>query len=433
MKNLSVLKRIKRSAIGLLACTMVAVSCTDHDGPQVPNNPDVSSEVVTSWLTMQLKIAQVMPGPPPVLARRWAYSGVALWESLQPGLAGYQSIAPQLNGLPTLPQPAKSLNYYFPASANAALAAINRAIHPGISSANLARIDSLEAANLARYQQHQQPDVLTNSIDFGKKIAAAVFEWSKTDGYDNATPYTPLSGPAYWKPTPPAFGPAILSNWGKVRTIVANSDAGAEQGAPIAYSEDKASEYYKQVAELYTISQSLTKEQRTIATFWPDNSWHNVLSQVLAAEKPGLAVAAKAFTQLSIAMSDGAISLCKGKYVYQGVRPVTYIRTVMNHPEWNTVIPTPPHPEYPSGHSVMSAAAAEALTDIFGDNYHYTDKPYNLTGFVPRNYKSFEEAAAEAAVSRVYAGIHYRKTCEVSLLHGKIVGQNVISKLKFKP
>lgn len=432
MKNLRVLKRIKQSTIGLLACAMVVVSCTDHDGPDVPAQPVASPEVVTTWLTMQLKIAQTMPGPPPVHARRWAYTGVALWESLQPGLPGYQSIAPQLNGLPALPQPEKSLGYYYPASANAALAAINRMIHPGISAAILARIDSLEAANLAKYQQHQQPDVLANSVAFGKKIAAAVFEWSKTDGFDNATPYTPLSGAAYWKPTPPALAPAILSNWGKVRTIVANSDAGAEQGAPIAYSEDKASEYYKQVAELYAISQSLTQEQRTIATFWPDNSWHNVLSQVLAIEKPGLAIAAKAFTQLSIAMSDGAISLCKGKYVYQGVRPITYIRTVMNHPEWNTVIPTPPHPEYPSGHSVMSAAAAEALTDIFGKNYHYTDKPYNLTGFVPREFNSFEAAAAEAAVSRVYAGIHYRKTCEVSLTHGKIVGRNVINKLKFK-
>lgn len=427
------MKRIQRSAIGLLACTLVTISCTDHDGPQVPSEPAGSSEVVTSWLTMQLKIAQAVPGSPPALARRWAYSGVALWESLQPGLPGYQSIAPQLNGLPALPQPDKSLDYYYPASANAALAAINRSIHPGISGAALARIDSLEAANLAKYQQHQQPGVLANSIDFGKKIAAAVFEWSKTDGYDNALPYTPLSGPAYWKPTPPAFAPAALANWGKVRMIVPNADAGAEQGAPIAYSEEKTSAYYKQAEELYTISQQLTTEQRTIATFWPDNAWHNVLSQVLAIEKPGLAVAAKAFTQLGIAMSDGAISLCKGKYVYQGVRPVTYIRTVMNHPEWNTVIPTPAHPEYPSGHSVMSAAAAEVLTRIFGENYHYTDKPYNLPGFAPRSFSSFEAAAAEAAVSRVYAGIHYRETCEVSLLHGKIVGQNVIGALKFKP
>lgn len=433
MKNVTLLKRVKQSTIGLLACTMLTVSCTDHDGPQIPAEPVSSPEVVTTWLTMQLKIAQVMPASPPVTARRWAYSGVALWESLQPGLPGYQSIAPQLNGLPALPQPSGSLNYYFPASANAALAAINRVIHPGISAATLARIDSLEAANLAKYQVHQQPDVLANSIDFGKKIAAAVFEWSKTDGYNNTTPYTPLSGPAYWKPTPPAFAPAILSNWGKVRTIVANSDAGAEQGAPTPYSEDKTSEYYKQVEELYNISQSLTQEQRTIATYWPDNSWHNVLSQVLAIEKPGLAVAAKAFTQLGIAMSDGAISLCKGKYVHQGVRPVTYIRTVMNHPDWNTVIPTPPHPEYPSGHSVMSAAAAEVLTSIFGQNYHYTDKPYNLPAFSPRQFNSFEEAAAEAAVSRVYAGIHYRKTCEVSLLHGKIVAQNILGKLKFKP
>lgn len=430
MKNLKV--RIRQSVIAFAGCTLLTLSCTDHDGPQVPEQPSGSPEVVTSWLTMQLKIAQAMPASPPVHARRWAYNGVALWEALQAGLPGYRSIAPQLNGLPALPKPDPSLRYYFPASANAALAAMNRAIHPGMAPALLARIDSLEAANLGRYEQHQQPDVLGHSVAFGKQIAAAVLDWAKTDGFDSIVPYTPLSGPAYWKPTPPGFGAAMLSNWSKVRTIVPNSDAGASQGAPVPYSEDKTSVYYKQAEELYNISQSLTAEQKTIATYWPDNSWHNVLSQVLAIEQPDLAVAAKAFTSLGIAMSDGAISLCKEKYVHQGVRPVTYIRSVMNHPDWNTVIPTPPHPEYPSGHSVMSAAAATVLTDLFGDQYHYTDKPYNLPGFAPRTFKSFAEAAAEAAVSRVYAGIHYRSTCEVSLLHGNIVGQNVIRALKFR-
>jgi len=114
------------------------------------------------------------------------------------------------------------------------------------------------------------------------------------------------------------------------------------------------------------------------------------------------------------------------------VRPITYIRTVMGQPGWNALIPTPPHPEYPAGHSVTSGAAAEALTLAFGPNYTYTDKPYNVAGVVPRSYNSFDEAATEAGVSRVYGGIHYRKTTEVSLLQGKTIARNLADKLKFK-
>ncbi|MCF0072900.1 vanadium-dependent haloperoxidase [Dyadobacter sp. CY261] len=430
MKQMKQLTRASRILMLAFAATLWATSCTDHEPTNNPDAGSFSAEIAASWLTMQLKIAQSMPAPPPVLARRFAYSGITLYESVVPGLAGYQSIAPQLSNLPALPQ-ITSGTYYWPASANAALAEINRSIHPGLSAVNKAKIDSLEAANLEVYKQSRPIEELERSAAFGRSIALAIFNWSKTDGYDNATPYTPLSGPSYWKPTPPAFAPAILSNWGKVRLLVANSDQDAPQGAPIPYSEDPASPYFKQAEELYNISQSLTTEQRNIATYWPDNSWHNILSQVLAKEKPKLGKAAVAFAQLGIAMSDAAISLCKEKYVHQGVRPVTFIRSVMNRPSWNTVIPTPPHPEFPSGHSVMSAAAAETLSSLFGQNYAFTDVPYNLPAFAPRHFNSFEEAAAEAAVSRVYAGIHYRKTCEVSLVHGKKVAQNVTQKLKF--
>jgi len=414
-------------------CALLATSCTDHESPPKTDAASYPADVVRSWLTMELKLAQAMPAPPPVLARRYAYASIALYESIAPGLPGYQSIAPQLNGLSNLPQPIPGANYYWPACANAALAAINLNMHPAISSSGKASIDSLEAANMALYQNDRGPEELKRSSDFGKEIAAAIFTWSKTDGSDNPAPYVLVPGPGHWVPTPQAFAAAILPNWGNNRLFISSSHDGASQGAPITYSEDPASEYYAQAKDIYDVSQNLTDEQRAMARYWPDNAWHNVLSQVLAVEKPKLDVAAVAFVRLSIAMSDAAVSLFRDKYVYNGVRPVTYIRSVMNHPAWNTQIPTPAHPEYPSGHSVMSAAAAQALTSVFGENYKYLDIPYNLTGFNPRFYNSFNEAATEAAYSRVYAGIHYRKTCEVSLIHGRIVGENIAKKLRFKP
>ena len=420
--------------LGLLALALQLASCrNDDDPPALTDASAYPADVVTSWLNLQLRLTQAAPASQPVMARRFAYAGLALYESIVPGLTRYQSLAPQLSGLGTLPAPEPNARYHWPASANAAMAAMSRSLFPAASTpAGKAAVDSLEAANTARYRADQSAEDLVRSAEFGKKIATAIFDWSKTDGYDNATPFVPPVGVGMWVPTPPAFAPPALPNWGKLRPFATGSDAGTDQAPPVAYSEDPASAYYAQAKEVYEISQNLTAEQRTIAQFWPDHLWHGVLSQVLAKEKPDLDKAAVAFAQLGMAMSDAAVALFKSKYRHTGVRPVTYIRAVMKQPTWNTVIATPAHPEFPSGHSVMSAAAAETLTQLFGANYKYTDKPFNLPAFAPRSFDSFGEAAIEAGTSRVYAGIHYRKTCEVSLEQGKRIGRNVAQTLKFK-
>ena len=426
--------RLRLRCSGLLLFgALLATACQKDDETTAPppSAPVYSGEVVSSWLTLQLKLALTAPGGPGAAPRRYAYSSIALYEAAVPGLAGYQSIAPQLNGLGVLPASATNMAYYWPACANAAAAAMSRNLYPTTSTANKATIDSLEAATAASYKD-QPADVLARSAAFGQQVAAAVFAWSKTDGSDDATPYTPPVGVGLWVPTPPAFAPAVLTNWSRCRLLVLNSDAGADQGPPTPYSTNPTSAYYAQAKEVYDIGQGLTAEQRTIALFWNTNSWHNVLRQVLATQKPSLDAAAAAFAQVSIAMSDAQVSLFKSKYLYNAVRPITYIRTVMGQPGWNALIPTPPHPEYPAGHSVTSGAAAEALTLAFGPKYQYTDKPYNVAGVVPRPFNSFDEAATEAGTSRVYGGIHYRKTTEVSLLQGKKIAQNIADKLKFK-
>ncbi|MBC8151907.1 MAG: vanadium-dependent haloperoxidase [Bacteroidetes bacterium] len=438
----STLTRRIYSFIWLFVCTSLSVACQDEKAPSAPSATSYSADVVTSWLTMQLKLTQTTPASPPVLPRRFAYTGIALYEAIVPGLSGYQSIAPQLNGLPSLPVVTPDAGYYWPACANAALATMNRNFYPTTSPANKAAIDSLEGANMALYQKDRPADELNRSADFGRKIATAVFDWSKTDGNDNNAPYTLPAGAGLWVPTPPAFAPALLPNWGNCRPLVTGSDAGADQGVPTAYSEDPASAYYAQVNEVYTISRNLTAEQKTIALFWADNPdgksfvsghWFSILNQVLAIEKPTLDVAAVALAQVGIATADAGITIFKGKYMHTTVRPITYIRSVMNQPAWNAFLVTPPHPEYPSGHAVSSSAAAQTMSLLFGSNYKFTDNSYNLIGFSPRSYNSFEEAAIEAGNSRLYGGIHYRKSCDVSLVQGKIVAQNVAQKLKFKP
>ncbi|GAB3931879.1 vanadium-dependent haloperoxidase [Larkinella terrae] len=406
-----------------------------------PDAATYPADVVTDWLALQLRITQTTPAAPPVAIRRLAYTGVALYEALVPGMAGYQSIAPQLNGLPALPDVSPGATYHWPTCANAAMATLNRAFYPMTSPANKTAIDSLEAARFALYQKTRPIEELSRSAEFGRKIAAAVVEWSKTDGYDNNTPYTLPVGAGKYVLTPPNFAPAALCNWGQCRPMISGSGAGTDKAPPIVYSEDPASAYYKQVREVYDISQHLTPEQKAIALFWaddPDGSsfggghWMAILHQLLTSRKAKLDVAARDFAQLGVACGEATYCIFKGKYKYNGLRPITYIRTVLHQPTWNALIVTPPHPEYPSGHALISGAAAQTLTQLFGPNFAFTDSCYTFRGYGVRSYQSFEQAAQEAADSRVYGGIHYRPSCNASLVDGKLVAQNVAQKLHFK-
>ncbi|WP_164851259.1 vanadium-dependent haloperoxidase [Larkinella soli] len=438
------MKKIRmRFGIGLMLTGLLAASCQDHpiDSPTPADPSAYPAEVVTSWLNLQLRLTQTTPASPLVAARRFAYSGIAVYESLVPGLPAYQSIAPKLNGLPALPKPDQKESYYWPACANAAFAAMSRAFFTTTSAANKASMDSLETALLNEYRKVRTNEELARSETFGKQIAAAVLDWAKTDGNDNTTPYTPPTGDGLWVPTPPANAAAAFPNWGKNRPLVKGSDAGADPGAPTPFSKDPASPYYAQVKEVYDLSKKLTDEQKTIALFWADSPdgkslggghWHAILHQILLKERSNLGQAATAYARLGLAMSDACISLFKSKYTYNAVRPITYIRTVMNQADWNTLFPTPNHPEYPSGHTVLSAAAAHALGQSFGENYRFRDNSYQYLGFAPRDFDSFEKAVVEVGLSRVYAGLHYRKTCEVSLHQGKTVSQNIANQLRFR-
>jgi hypothetical protein len=428
-------------SVWVISCSFLAASVFATSSSDLRETSAFPADVVTSWTTLQLQIARTTPAPPPITIRRCAFTGIALYESIVPGLPQYQSIAPQLNGLGALPHAQKDQHYYWPASANAALAAITRSLYPMTSAVNKTAIDSLEAANITQFKKDIKNEELARSAAFGKSIATVVFEWSKTDGSDSKTPFTMTGGTGNWVPTPPALMNASLPYWGRNRPLVLESDQDADLETPVPYSTDPSSDYYAQVKEVYDISQSLTPEQKTIALFWADDPdgksfggahWLSILNQILIREKSSLEVAAVANVLMSITCYETTISIFKGKYRHNGLRPITYVRTVMNMPGWNTLISTPPHPEYPSGHAMVSAAAAQTLTSIFGKNYKFTDDSYNLLGFSPRHYQSFEEAAIEAGNSRIYGGIHYRKTCEAGQRQGRKIAQNVSEKLKFR-
>ena len=346
--------------------------------------------MATAWLDVQLKLVRTTPVVPAlVFGRPFGYIGIAGYEAVVPGIAGASSLGRQLNGLTGLPVVDKNLAYSWPLSANAALAALSRGMFANTSAANKATIDSLETATAAAYAA-VGAEVQARSAAFGKQVGAAVLDWAKTDGYDNATAYVPPAGPGRWVPTAPAFAPAAFPYWGNNRPLVAGSGDGADPGPPTPYSETPGSPFYLMAQEVYDLAQALTPEQRAIALFWNDapngrnftapGHWVSILNQVLAKEGTPLDRALLAYAKVGISMSDAAVSCFKTKYTYSLLRPISYVRGPLGHPAWLSLLVAPNFPDYSSTHATLSAAAAAALSSVFGPNYAFTDQNYAQFG-----------------------------------------------------
>ena len=406
------------------------------------------SDVAAKWMAMQVR--QMIAAPTAVAnvahSRHYVYSGIALYESVVPGMPGYQSIAPQLNGLNGLPQTSPGFAYHWAASANAALAYINKKLFSYASPSNKASIDSLEKALCSEYSSGADSEVIDRSVNFGKAVAQKVWEWAETDGYNSGfasdfnTIFTypaGISGPQLWVP-PASWSVQTVPFWKTLRPAVAGSGNDAQPASPLMYSAQTNSPFYQMVNEVYVTSQTLSQAQKDMAMYWRDvpgtttpGHYVSILKQILENEKPGLDVAAIAYAMGGIMVFDASISTWRTKFTYNLVRPITYIRDVIGVTGWNPLIGTPPHPEYPSAHGSLSAANAEALTLVFGDHRPFTDHTFDYLGFPSRSYNSFRAIAEEAGLSRLYAGIHYQQSIDAGLWQGKKVAQNIYNKLKF--
>lgn len=443
------------AVVGALALA----GCGDNEGPAEPNGefPATSAygaEVPIAWFDLALALTRETAGfTPPVASRAFGYVGLTLYEAVVGGMPGYASLQGGVNGNLAVPAAENEDEYHWPAVANAALARIARLLYPTASATNLARIDSLEEALSAGFGSAADAEALARSASRGRTVADAVFAYSVGDGghagYARNFPsdYVPPVGAWSWVPTPRPGGapprPALQPYWGANRpfALPAGGDPNLEcaPGPHTAYSEDTTSAFYAEAMEVYQTAQSLTPEQTEIALFWADNPGETptppghsiaILSQVLALGDADLAIAAEAYAKVGMAVADAFIACWHTKYEYDLLRPVTYIERLID-PSWMPLLETPPFPEYTSGHSVQSMAAARLMTDLFGDGYAFTDRTHEARGLAARSFASFEEAAEEAAISRLYGGIHYRPAIERGLAQGECVAE-AVSGLPFR-
>jgi hypothetical protein len=400
------------------------------------NSPSLySADVIDKWMTLEIRIYKDATGiGNGAFSRPFAYSGISAYESIDPGLLSWKN---KYNGLSGLPETEKFKRYDWSASVNASLAEFNRSFFTtaNLNATDLAAIDSLENAIYSTFS-NDGTEVLNRSVGFGKSIADAVFAWSLTDSYiqNNALPYTPPVGPGLWVPTSPT--PPAGPFWGNDRRIIANSGDNAAPGSPIPYSSDPSSDFYKEVNDLYQASKVLTTDQKNMALFWRDvpgvstpGHWMSITRQAIRQSHSRLDKAALAYALTGICVNDAVITVFHYKYVYNQVRPVTYIRNVIGDATWASFIPTPNHPEYPAAHAVLSSAAAEGLTAAFGNIGPLTDHTWDYLGFPARTFNTFREFALDAGNSRFYGGIHYQPSINTGLKEGTTVGDNIVNSL----
>jgi hypothetical protein len=434
----------------LSTVTFVIAGCKTSDSPQMVN--EYPADVAIAWIKMQQKLFVGTPGLlPHVTGRAYAYTGLTLYESLAPGMPGHQSIAGQLNGELLLPAFEQGQEYHWPASANSAAAFILKNLLPHTNPKLLGMVDSLEAVFYEKFQFEADAQVLQRSADFGRQIANAIFDWSKTDGghkaYDNlfSDSYITPKGEGKWVPTGEyPFSQPVYPYWGNNRTFIPGLADAVQPPPPPPYSEHPGSEFYNAVNEIYTMSQNLSREDSMTAKFWGyellregelaefEDASHaaNIATQVIAKQKLSLEGAAILYCKHGIAGNDAGIACVKTKFQYNVVRPITYIRTVLGHGDWHPLIHTPPFPEYTSAHAAISMAYASVLEDTFGANFTITDHSFE-DSYGPRSFNSFEAYAKEAAMSRLQAGIHYRFSMDEGLKQGKKVA-DLVNQLKYK-
>ena len=442
----------RRASVALsLAITLLISACNPDPEPLMdPKSISVlaetySADVATKWADVQLRLIKNGSGfSPPVAARALGYCGVALYETVVPGMPDYQSLAGQLTDLTPLPQPEARQRYNWNVAANAAEALMVKSLFGNASTAQRATIDSMETALNQPYRAAEEFD---RSVKFGQKVAQAVFDWSKTDGghegylNNQSSSYVPPVGVGLWVPTSPgAAGLALQPKWGDNRRFVPANAALPMPGLAYTYSKQPGSAYYKEVMEVYTTSRTLTPEQRVISAYWadagntitPPGHMVSIASILLRDRKASLATAGEAYARVGMAVADAFMGCWKCKYVYNWERPVTAIRAMID-PTWNPDWETPPFPEFVSGHATQSAAAAQVLSDMFGPQTAFTDYTHQArgAGFEPRPFTSLMAFANESAMSRLYGGIHFRSGNDVGLTEGVKVGRNV-SAVRFR-
>lgn len=391
---------------------------------------------------------------PPVASRIYVYPNIAAYEVLNFEKGNYLTLTNQLNGLQPFQLEIDTTN-------------VNKKLASLIAYLDVAKELVFSKNDIEVYRdslynnwKYINSKTFEASKKYGLQFSEQILKWMSKDGYKetrNMPDFTVHSNdPGRWQPTPPAYMKAIEPNWNKIRTFALDSAAQFKPIPPPSFSLEKGSQFYNELMDVYNITNKIrangdNTEEVKIAQFWDCNPYVSVNKGhfMFASKKitPGAhwigicKIACKnsnstyektvfAYTKTSIAVVDAFISCWDEKYRSNLIRPETLINKYVDE-KWSPLLQTPPFPEYTSGHSVVSGASSEVLSAIFGDDFAFDDTTEIPYGLPVRSYTSFRNAAKEAAISRVYGGIHYNAAVVEGLKQGINVGNLINKKIKF--
>jgi hypothetical protein len=374
------------------------------------------ADVVTEWNNAALDAIRAGHTAPPIASRSLAILHASIYDAIN-GIARTHE--------PYLVQSA------VPASASreaAASAAAHQAL-VNLLPADASTFDTLHTAILAAIPDGPHK---VAGIVWGGFVANQILAARANDGSDAIVPPPGGGGPGAWVPTPPAFVPYLLPQWGFVAPFGMSSSSQFRPPGPPSLDSPRYAADYNEVKQFgAAVGSTRTEDQTEIALFWADGAgtetppghWNSIAQTIAAARGNPLEENARLFALLNIAMADAAICAWDAKYTFDFWRPVTAINFTEPQLNWASFIVTPPFPDYVSGHSTFSAAAATVLP-LF---YDTEDLPFTIgSDFLPGVHRSFLtclDAAEEAAVSRIYGGIHFRSASEDGLQAGVSIGE----------
>ena len=386
---------------------------------------------------------------PPQASRIYAYPSIAAYEVLQHKSEQHPSLAGQLRALDVGPAPPTD-KCNLDIAAFQAFAIVGRAL---IFSE--AKMDEFIEGIHQEYLSHgASKSVLRNSIAYGEAMADHILAWADEDNYKQTRTFPKFEirdEPSRWQPTPPDYMEGIEPSWNQIRPFVIDSAEQFTPPLPTTFDMTQGSPFYQEVLEVYDAVRNLDEERTAIAQFWdcnpyvshhkghvmfatkkitPGGHWMGI-SQIAARKaNSDMLKTAMTYAYTSIALADGFISCWDEKYRSNLIRPETLINQHIDE-DWVPLLQTPPFPEYTSGHSVISSAAAVMLTAIYGENFQFDDTVELAYGLPVRSFESFLDASSEAAISRLYGGIHYMPAITNGVTQGRKLGAYVAAKLNF--
>lgn len=397
---------------------------------------------------MEIQIHDIFS--PPVASRIFVYPNIAAYEILAQKSSKLKTLVGTVNQLQAIPKADENINLEL-----SALIA-----HMEVSKNLIFSEDKMSALQDSLYTVWGKinKEEFENSKAYAFDVVTHIKQYMSKDNYSQTRTMAKFTvdtdDASRWQPTPPSYMDGIEPHWNRIRPFLLES---AEQFKPAKHPEfslKPGSQFHTELMEVYNVSKEITKngdesEEIAIARFWdcnpfvsvtrghfmfatkkisPGAHWIGITKIAARKTKSNVEETVTAYTKTSLAIADAFISCWDEKYRSNLIRPETIINQNLD-PDWLPILQTPPFPEYTSGHSVVSGAASVVLTHIFGDNFYFEDDTELQFGLPIRNFESFYAASSEAALSRLYGGIHYRAAIDNGLKQGKNLGHFASSKL----